>query len=257
MIMTGFFIKKAFFDGWDHLWGLVVLNIGALALLALFVVLPLSVGAPGASIWVITGLLLLFAYAVVCATALKDVAEYRDLTFTAFRAALRTQGPAGLLYGALLAALAGLLFVAAPFYLSRGTILGWFAFGTLFWCALIVLVAFQWFPAVRSLLPGSLKTSVRKCFMLMADNLGFSLFLALYTLVGLMISVFTAFLIPGAAGIMLGSVDALKLLIKKYDWLEANPGANRKRVPWNTLLEEERELVGKRTLKGMIFPWKE
>jgi hypothetical protein len=43
----------------------------------------------------------------------------------------------------------------------------------------------------------------------------------------------------------------------KYDYLEENPRADRKHIPWETLLREERERVGKRTLKGMIFPWKE
>ena len=31
--MTGFFIKKAFFDGWDNLISLVVLNLGYLVVL--------------------------------------------------------------------------------------------------------------------------------------------------------------------------------------------------------------------------------
>jgi hypothetical protein len=42
----------------------------------------------------------------------------------------------------------------------------------------------------------------------------------------------------------------------KYDYLEKNPG-DRRRIPWDALLVEDRERVGKRTLKGMIFPWKE
>lgn len=255
--MTGFFIKKAFFDGWDHLWGLVVLNLGALAVLALSVALPLSLGFPAPSAWIIAGLLLSFLYATVCAAALKDVAEYRNLSWASFLRALRAHAVDGGLFGAVFAALTALFSLAVPFYLSRGSLVGLFALGTLFWCTLAVLLALQWFPAVRSLLPGSLNASVRKCFLLMADNLGFSAFLAIYTLVGFILSVFTAFLVPGVAGAMLGSVDALRLIMKKYDWLEANPGANRKRVPWDRILEEERELVGKRTLTGMIFPWKE
>ena len=43
----------------------------------------------------------------------------------------------------------------------------------------------------------------------------------------------------------------------KYDWLEANPEANRKKIPWDALLMDDKERVGKRTLRGMIFPWKE
>ena len=73
----------------------------------------------------------------------------------------------------------------------------------------------------------------------------------------LVVSFFTALLLPGIATIMLWWNIAFKLRLYKYDWLEQNPGANRRRVPWDALLVEDRERVGKRTLKGMIFPWKE
>ncbi len=255
--MTGFFIKKAFFDGWDHLWGLVVLNLGFLALLGILTLIPLSLGLPGTAAWMILGLICYHAYSAVCAAVLRDAAEYRDIRFSAFRAALKAQGPAGLFYGVAQALPAGLFLLAAPFYLSGGTMLSWFAFGTLFWCFLALQLALQWFPAVRAFLPGSWKAAIRKCFLLMADNLAFSALLYLYSAAGLILSVLAAFLMPGPSGIALGRVVALKLILKKYDWLEANPDSPRGKIPWDELLEEERELVGKRTLKGMIFPWKE
>ncbi|HOX13253.1 MAG TPA: hypothetical protein P5117_09175 [Spirochaetia bacterium] len=255
--MTGFFIKKAFFDGWDHLWGLVALNLGALALLAGFVLAPLALELPGGAVWPGLGFLVLSAYSLVCAEVLKDAAEYRNLSLPAFREALKRRGVLGLAFGAALSAALVLFWISVPFYLSRGSFLGWFAAGTLFWCFLIALLALQWFPAVRALLPGTVKASVRKCFLLLADNLGFSILLALYSAAGLVVSVFSAFLVPGLSGTVLGSVVALRLVLKKYDWLEAHPGADRRKVPWEELLEEERELLGKRTLKGMIFPWKE
>ncbi|NLJ45389.1 MAG: hypothetical protein GX430_02375 [Treponema sp.] len=255
--MTGFFIKKAFFDGWDHLWGLVALNLGALALLSVFVLVPRALNLPGGELWPSLGFLVLAAYSLVCAGVLKEAAEYRDLSLSAFLQSLKSRWGLGLAYGFALSAASFLFRIAVPFYLSRGGFLGWFAAGTLFWCFLIALLALQWFPAVRALLPGSLRSSLRKCFLLLADNLGFSIFLALYSALGLVLSVFSAFLVPGISGTMLGTVDALRLLLKKYDWLEAKPGADRRKIPWDELLSEERDLVGKRTLKGMIFPWKE
>jgi hypothetical protein len=48
-----------------------------------------------------------------------------------------------------------------------------------------------------------------------------------------------------------------KLRLLKYDYLENDSDANRKRIPWDALLIDERERVGKRSLRGMIFPWKE
>ena len=49
----------------------------------------------------------------------------------------------------------------------------------------------------------------------------------------------------------------MKLRLYKYDYLEENPDAKRNDIPWDALLIDERERVGKRTLRGMIFPWKE
>ena len=97
-------------------------------------------------------------------------------------------------------------------------------------------------------------------FLLFADNPGFSFSLALYNLVSLALSLFLALLMPGFAGVALASDDAMRLRMYKYDWLEQHPGLDaraRKDIPWDELLAEDRELVGKRTLKGMIFPWKE
>jgi len=49
----------------------------------------------------------------------------------------------------------------------------------------------------------------------------------------------------------------VRLRLLKYDWLEAHPDANRKKIPWDELLIEEREKTGTRTLKNLIFPWKD
>jgi hypothetical protein len=73
----------------------------------------------------------------------------------------------------------------------------------------------------------------------------------------LVASLFTALLLPGISSILLFWNTAFKLRLYKYDWLEQNPGSNKKSIPWDALLVEDRERVGKRTLKGMIFPWKE
>ena len=89
------------------------------------------------------------------------------------------------------------------------------------------------------------------------DNPGFSIFLFLHCAVTFVVSFFLAFLLPGFAGIALTQDVALRLRLYKYDWLEVNPEAKRRDVPWEALLKEDQELVGKRTLKGMFFPWKE
>ena len=102
---------------------------------------------------------------------------------------------------------------------------------------------------------GPVKT-LKKCFIVSFDNPGKSLFLVLHIIFDTVISVLTVGLLPGISGIMLSGAGMTKLLMKKYDWLEENPGKTKKDINWDELLEEERENVGVRTLKGMIFPWK-
>jgi hypothetical protein len=71
------------------------------------------------------------------------------------------------------------------------------------------------------------------------------------------VSFFTALLIPGITVVLLAHQVALKLRLYKYDYLEANTEVNRKNIPWAELLYDEKEKIGTRTIKGMIFPWKE
>ena len=93
-------------------------------------------------------------------------------------------------------------------------------------------------------------------------------------------------LLPGPASAVLLLTVAFKLRMYKYDFLEERQQASadqiradqtsadqegtdegqveqaggkrrRVRIPWDALLAEDREQVGVRTLRGMIFPWKE
>jgi hypothetical protein len=73
----------------------------------------------------------------------------------------------------------------------------------------------------------------------------------------MVLSMFLGFLAPGPAGVLLFLDEGLRLRLLKYDWLEANPDANRRKVPWDALLIEEREKTGTRSFKNFIFPWKD
>ena len=98
---------------------------------------------------------------------------------------------------------------------------------------------------------------LRKMFIVFFDNPGFSFFLLIFSVIVFALSGFTAFLLFGPGGIILLGQVAFKLRLYKYDYLEENPEANRRKIPWQTLIYEDSELVGTRTLKGLIFPWKD
>jgi hypothetical protein len=115
----------------------------------------------------------------------------------------------------------------------------------------------QYFFPIQSRLDRKFRKIFRKTFLVFFDNPGFSIGLLICALIVVTISAFTALLLPGLATVLLWWNVAFKLRLYKYDWIEQNPGANRRKVPWDALLVADRERVGKRTLRGMIFPWKE
>jgi uncharacterized membrane protein YesL len=118
------------------------------------------------------------------------------------------------------------------------------------------VLALQFFFPVQSRLDKKFGKILKKMFLLFLDNPLFSVGLLVGAVATLALSAFTALLLPGIASILLWWNVALKLRIYKYDYLEKHPDA-RRNIPWDALLVEDRERVGKRTLKGMIFPWKE
>ena len=147
--------------------------------------------------------------------------------------------------------------VAFGFYGGLKNLAGPLAIALLFWVTVAGVFAVQYFFPLQSRMDRKFRKIVRKCFLLFFDNPGFSIGMLFGGLVTLVVSLFTALLLPGITAVLLWWNVGFKLRLYKYDWLEQNPGANRKRVPWDALLIEDRERVGKRTLRGMIFPWKE
>lgn len=261
--MFVFFVKKSFFDGWDHLAGLALLNAGFLVAL-----LPLiGAGAAGfpllATFAFVALSILLFAWYFAFASAVtRKFSDFENFSMGEILPALKAALLPGLQLGAIGMGIALVTGVGLPFYLSRG-VLGSLAAGLILWVSLAILVALQYFLPLRSRFGGGFGKNLRKSFIVFADNPAFSLLLFFWSLGTMLISAFLAFLAPGAGGVALAHNDALRLRLRKYDWLESLPQEGegmvkrRPRIPWKELLAEDDELVGHRTLKGMIFPWKD
>ena len=83
----------------------------------------------------------------------------------------------------------------------------------------------------------------------------------LYSAVLIIITPFLAFLAPGFSGLLLAWNNAFRLRMYKYDWMEQHPEipiqTARKQIPWDELLAEDRETVGSRSIRNLIFPWKD
>ncbi|GHT81356.1 hypothetical protein FACS1894130_13030 [Spirochaetia bacterium] len=121
----------------------------------------------------------------------------------------------------------------------------------------ILMVLITLLQAVSARLEDNHFKALKKCFLIFFDNGGFCVFSFIHNLILLALSVFLAFLLPGPAGILLFMDEALRLRLMKYDWIELNPDENRRKIPWDALLIDERDRTGTRSFKNFIFPWKD
>jgi hypothetical protein len=260
--MIGFLIKKTFYDLWDNMFRIIILNLGFIVSLVIPILLPGLMPSPVISAIVAAiGILWCFVYLSAAAITVKAVSDYGVFGFADFWNSLKKGWPAGIVMGLAVFFYFIVIRIIIPFYLDMDSIVGILLAGLLFWTLVLTVVSFQFFFAIRARLDTKPLKIIKKCFIIFFDNPGFSIFSALYTLATLILSILFVFLLPGPAGLLLFLDEGLRLRLMKYDWLEANPPApdspKRRQIPWDALLIEEREKTGTRTLRNIIFPWKD
>ena len=257
--MIGFFIKKAFFDGWDNLIGIVLYNLISVGIiiLGLFASYLADVSI---FVWALALALVLLVFCLFSG-ALSNVcyeySNYQRSGFSTFREAFGRYFKHSLFYFVFLVLMILIALFVIPFYLSINGIVGIILSVIMLWVMIIMVLLIPYYLALSSYLPGDgpFKT-FKKCFLIMADNMGFTIFFLIYNLVMIVLTVITMGFLPGIAGMNLASHDAVKLIMLKYDYIEENPEIDRKHLPWEDILFEEKEKVGPRSFKNMIFPWK-
>ncbi len=275
--MFGFFFKKSFFDVWDNLFFVIICNFIFLIVLTLcgvIVCLPsvldFAEGAKNIMFFFCTVaasvIFFIFVFAQesnIGKISRAEVPRYSDFFFGILRNAKN-----GALFGLLVGVLYNVSAVGLPFYLnlwnsSRESVSGIMAFVSLvvlFWAVVTTFLSLLWFLPIHAVLGNGFLKTLRKCFIVFLDNPGFTFGMLFVLIVNLAFSVVTIGLLPGVNGMLVTSVDAFRLRLYKYDWIEVNPDlsrAERRNVPWTELLAKERKLLGKRTLKNFFFPWKE
>jgi uncharacterized membrane protein YesL len=257
--MFGFLIKKTFFDMWDNMFRVILMNVGFMAILAIFVMLLPAVAEIAVLPYVVLvlGIALLAVYMGAVSRMANDIADYKQPGFADFWQHLKQSLPTSLLFALVVSAYVVIIKVAFGFYGAMQSIIGPIAVSVLFWVTVIALLASQFFFPIQSRLDNKFRKVVKKSFLILLDNPGFTIVLFLCAILTSALSFFIAFIVPGFATVFLLWNVGFKLRLYKYDYLEKNPGADRRKIPWDALLVEDRERVGKRTLKGMIFPWKQ
>ncbi len=257
--MFGFLVKKGFFDMWDNLFRILIMNLGYIAILAVFILIaPLFLAVPVLfAATILFGVALFAVYTGGVSKMCAEIADYRQPGFSDFFRFVKESLASSLLFALAIGIYGIVVWNAFRFYGGMKSIVGPLAVALLFWVTIAGILAAQFFFPIQSRLDRKFRKITRKSFLVFFDNPGFSIGLSICALIVLVGSMFIALLLPGIATILLWWNVAFKLRLYKYDWLEQNPGQNRRRVPWDALLVEDRERVGKRTLRGMIFPWRE
>lgn len=262
--MLLFYIKKNFCDGWDNLFSLFLVNI---VIIGIAIGIYFSVGAiieslPAIGIALqIIGLYLLFTAIFAFGENAANIANFKSVSFKDYLNCFKNPNlwKDSLGFTLLVGIIFALSLFVIPFYLNMGNMVGTFLAAVLFWLLFVFTLAFQWFLPIRSLMNNGFKKCVKKSFLIFFDNPGFSIFVFIYSILLLAMSLFLFFMLPGFSGIVLAHMNALRLRLYKYDWYEENPElspAQRKHIPWDELLAEDYETLGPRPLKSFIFPWK-
>jgi hypothetical protein len=260
--MIGFVLRKTLYDLWDNMFKVVVLNLGFIAVVSIPIFLP-GLAAKYINSTVLEmalsvfGIFLCSVYLASAAVTVKSISDYSSFGFGDFFRNFKTTWAAGLVMSIFVFLLFLAVTVIFPFYLSMESPLGIVFAAIVFWVTIFALLSFQFYFTVYARLGSNIKKSFRKCMIISMDNSGFAFFFLIHNLIALLLSIVFVFLFPGPVGILLYLDEALRLRLLKYDWLEANPDANRRKIPWDALLIEEREKTGTRSFRNFIFPWKD
>ena len=244
---------------WDNMLAVFMLNFGYVLIVggALYLPYLLSFSVAASYIGIAVGITAFNFYTGAVSVMAREISDYQTLSFKSFFTYFKEVWKSSLAISIITIIQAFVLVIAFPFYFQMGGILGVAAMSVIFWVSVIWWISSQYFFPIRTRLDTSIRKILKKCFMVFFDNTIFSIILGVGTVVTVIISGFTAFLLPGLTSVLIWHQVGFKLRLLKYDYLEENPEADRKKIPWDALLIDEKDRVGHRTLRGMIFPWKE
>lgn len=261
--MFKFFIKKNFCDGWDNILPIIISNIVTVLVTMLFTwIISFTVRNELLFLLaVVLTMVAIFIFIVSFCGSARAIANFESVSIKDFFLAIPSFWKDGVLFGLIVGISVDVFVVGIPFYFSQDSMFAFAVGAFMMWLAIFEMLSLQWFVAVTALMPeNEFPKRLRKCFIIAFDNLGLSVFMLVYDFVMLLFSVFCIGLMPSFSGIVLAKTNALRLRMYKYDWLEAHPELRtkhgRKAIPWDELLQNDIDILGPRTFKSFIFPWK-
>jgi hypothetical protein len=257
--MIFFLIKKTFFDMWDNLLKIFLINLGFVLIIALFFLLSYFASFNFILFFliIITGALTGSIYAGAASLFMREISDYKSAGFKDFISYIKQSYAVSIFLCIIIVLFIILTSLAFSYWPTLKNMIGFVIVVILFWFCVAFVLSIQHYFAIYSRMKNGPVKTLRKCFLIFLDNPGFSIAIFIGVVFITLASVFFL-LIPGIGTILLWLNNGFKLRLYKYDYLEVHPELkNKRKIPWKELLANEKENVGKRTLKGLIFPWKD
>lgn len=263
--MFGFLIKKSFCDGWDNLLSLVIVNV--INLFAGFGLVFLNIFANATESIIIKVLAFILAFVVMSilifayGDSAAKIANFEGIHLLDYFKAIPGVLKDASLFGLLLSIVVLLSSFSIKYYFTQSESIFSFMLGAaILWIDVFIFLSLIWFIPIRSLMHNNFKKCLKKSFIIFFDNTGFTVAVAFYNLILIAFSVAFIGFLPSVAGLLIANTNALRLRLYKYDYLEEHPELvtkkERKQIPWEELIYDDRETLGPRKLKSFFFPWK-
>lgn len=256
--MIGFLIKKSFWDFWDRMGVMIMINAGFTALTVgssfliflTLTILPLTLAVTWFS------LVLVSVYMGMVSGMVEDLIHNRSFFWKTFGKSLKKNFLKSFIYGSLVFLAYMIFTVVFRFYGQiEESFVSLIAFFMMCWFVLFLMMAQVWFYPLMQRMDDPLLKHLKKTLLLALDNGWQSFFILIWSLFLLALSAATVLLIPGISSLLILWHNALKLVMHKYEYLEKFP-EQRKKIPWKVILQAEREHLGKRGLSDFIRPGK-
>lgn len=250
--MIKFLLKKTFFDLLDNAFKIAALNLVFIALFALTVLASFFSDIDFLRyLCMFIGIALCSIYAGGASLCLKEISNYRSFNFLDIFSNIKKNIVSSIALAIFISLALILVFFVLPYYILLGKLWSLIIAAFLFWMLIFCIITFQFFFPAHS----KSKKALKKCILMIADNHLFCLFCFIFSLCLFIISALTLFLFPGVMGILLFLDEAYRLRVLKYSKTTSKTKSKNK-VLWDVILADEKEKTGSRTLRNIIFPWK-
>jgi hypothetical protein len=260
IIMISYILKKTFLEYWDNLYNSFFINICFILIIGMNIYLPelFDFNKYASLLSIIIGLYIFNLFIGFSSSIAKEISDYKIPNWKLFFLNLKKVWKDGILFTTSIILQFIIMTFVIPYCLKlNNKILG------LSLVSIIFLTCITWWFSMTYYYPVKFRLNL-KCFKIInksllffLDNLFLTVFILFFSFILLVISFLTAMILPGISFILIFHQITFKIMIYKYEYLKNNPNSIKKYIPWNNLLKNEIKIVGKRTFKEIIFPWKQ